>query len=338
MDKSLFYYDLPEELIAQTPLLDRSSSRLMGLNRSTGEITHNIFSDIGKFLNKGDCLVINNTKVIPARLIGTRESGGEAELLLLKRLDQNRWECIVNPGRRLRAETTVTFSPKLKCRIEAVQDDGNRIVEFSYEGVFEEILDELGETPLPPYIKEKLDDQSRYQTVYAKHSGSAAAPTAGLHFTEKLLAELTEKGVILANLTLHIGLGTFRPVKVDNIENHKMHAEYCEIEAHEADKINTAREKGGRIIAVGTTGVRTLEAFNKDGKVYPVNAETDIFIHPGHKFQAVDGIITNFHLPESTLIMLISAFAGREFVLEAYRAAVAERYRFFSFGDAMLIL
>jgi len=339
MDKSLFNYELPKELIAQTPLSDRASSRLMVLNRGKGEISHNTFSDIGSFLHKGDCLVINNTKVIPARLIGAIEaSGARAELLLLKRLDDNRWECIVNPGKKLKEGILVNFGPRLCCRVEKVMEDGNRIVDFSYEGVFEEVLDELGETPLPPYITEKLEDKSRYQTVYAKHSGSAAAPTAGLHFTQELLSELSEKGIIIANLTLHVGLGTFRPVKVDDIENHKMHAEYCEIEAHEAEKINKARENGGRIIAVGTTSVRTLESFNKEGKVYPVNAETDIFIHPGHKFKAVDGIITNFHLPESTLIMLISAFAGREFVLSAYESAVKEKYRFFSFGDAMLLI
>lgn len=339
MDKSLFNYELPEELIAQKPLNDRSSSRLMVLGRKNSEISHSIFSDIGKFLNKGDCLVINNTKVIPARLIGVKDgSDSEVEILLLKQLDKNRWDCIVQPGRKLKAGALVSFGDKLKCKIEKVLEDGNRIAEFIYEGVFEEILDELGETPLPPYITEKLEDKSRYQTVYAKHAGSAAAPTAGLHFTEALLQELSEQGVIIANLTLHVGLGTFRPVKADNIEEHKMHAEYCEIEAHEAEKINKARENGGRIIAVGTTCVRTLESFNNNGKVYPVNAETDIFIHPGHKFQAVDGIITNFHLPESTLIMLISAFAGREFVLKAYNKAVSEKYRFFSFGDAMLIL
>jgi len=339
MDKSLFNYELPEELIAQKPLEDRSSSRLMVLDRGKSEISHSVFSNIGAFLNKGDCLVINNTKVIPARLIGVKEEdGSKVEILLLKQLDQNRWDSIVYPGKKLKAGAEVSFGDKLKCRVEKVLEDGNRVVEFVYKGVFEEILDELGETPLPPYITEKLDDKSRYQTVYAKHSGSAAAPTAGLHFTEELLQELSDKGIIIANLTLHVGLGTFRPVKVDNIEEHKMHAEYCEIEALEAEKINKAREKGGRIIAVGTTSVRTLESFNKDGKVYPVNAETDVFIHPGHKFQAVDGIITNFHLPESTLIMLISAFAGREFVLEAYNTAVKEKYRFFSFGDAMLIL
>jgi len=338
MDKSLFNYELPAELIAQKPLNDRASSRLMVLQRSKNQISHNIFSDITGFLNKGDCLVINNTKVIPARLIGSREGGGKAELLLLKRLDRNRWECIVHPGKKLKAEAVVSFGPKLKCRIEKILNDGNRIIEFIYSGIFEEILDELGETPLPPYISEKLEDKSRYQTVYAKNSGSAAAPTAGLHFTEELLAVLSDKGIIIANLTLHVGLGTFRPVKVEDINNHKMHSEYCEIEAHEAEKINEAKANGGRIIAVGTTSVRTLESFNKGGKVCPVNAETDIFIHPGYKFQVVDGIITNFHLPESTLIMLISAFAGREFVLSAYNTAVLERYRFFSFGDAMLII
>ena len=339
MDKSLFNYKLPEELIAQTPLSERTSSRLMVLDRKKGEITHSVFRDIGSFLNKGDCLVINNTKVIPARLIGTLEgSDTQVELLLLKQLDMNRWDCIVYPGKKLRAGAIVSFGDKLTAKIEEVLEDGNRIVEFIYEGIFEEILDELGETPLPPYITEKLEDSSRYQTVYAKHRGSAAAPTAGLHFTEELLKELEEKGILIAFFTLHIGLGTFRPVKVDNIDDHKMHAEYCELEPHEADKINAARDAGGRIIALGTTSVRTLEAFNKDGKVYPINAETDIFIRPGHKFKAVDGLITNFHLPESTLIMLVSAFAGREFTLEAYETAVRERYRFFSFGDAMLIL
>jgi len=339
MDKSLFNYELPEELIAQKPLDDRSASRLMVLDREKSEVSHSIFKNIGGFLNKGDCLVINNTKVIPARLIGALDgSGTRVEVLLLKQLEQSKWDCIVYPGKKLREGAVVSFGEKLSCRVEKVLEDGNRIVEFMYNGIFEEVLDELGETPLPPYITEKLEDKSRYQTVYAKHSGSAAAPTAGLHFTEELLSELIEKGVTIANLTLHVGLGTFRPVREDNIENHKMHSEYCEIEPHEAEKINKARESGGRIIAVGTTCVRTLESFNKDGKVYPVNAETDIFIHPGHKFQAVDGLITNFHLPESTLIMLISAFAGREFVLDAYKTAVEEKYRFFSFGDAMLIL
>ena len=339
MDKSLFNYELPQELIAQTPLSERTSSRLMVLNRKKDEISHAIFKDIGSFLNKGDCLVINNTKVIPARLIGTLEgSDAQVELLLLKQLDMNRWDCIVYPGKKLRAGAAVSFGDKLKATVEQVLEDGNRIVEFSYNGVFEEILDELGETPLPPYITEKLEDKSRYQTVYAKHKGSAAAPTAGLHFTEELLKELEDKGVVIAFFTLHIGLGTFRPVKVDNIADHKMHSEYCEVEVREAEKINRARENGGRIIALGTTAVRTLEAFNKDGKMYPINAETDIFIHPGHKFKAVDGIITNFHLPESTLIMLVSAFAGREFTLEAYDTAVREKYRFFSFGDCMLIV
>jgi len=339
MDKSLFNYELPQELIAQTPLSERTSSRLMVLNRKKDEISHAIFKDIGSFLNKGDCLVINNTKVIPARLIGTLEgSDAQVELLLLKQLDMNRWDCIVYPGKKLRVGAAVSFGDKLKATVEQVLEDGNRIVEFSYNGVFEEILDELGETPLPPYITEKLEDKSRYQTVYAKHKGSAAAPTAGLHFTEELLKELEDKGVVIAFFTLHIGLGTFRPVKVDNIADHKMHSEYCEVEVREAEKINRARENGGRIIALGTTAVRTLEAFNKDGKMYPINAETDIFIHPGHKFKAVDGIITNFHLPESTLIMLVSAFAGREFTLEAYDTAVREKYRFFSFGDCMLIV
>jgi len=338
MDKSLFNYELPKELIAQTPLSDRTSSRLMVLDHKKGEISHSTFKDIGSFLNKGDCLVLNNTKVIPARLIGSLEgSDTKVEILLLKQLEASKWDCIVYPGKKLREGAVVCFGGKLRAKVERVLEDGNRIVEFIYDGIFEEILDELGEMPLPPYITQKLEDRSRYQTVYAKHSGSAAAPTAGLHFTEELFKELEDKGVIIAYFTLHIGLGTFRPVKVDNIEDHKMHAEYCEIEPSEADKINKAKAAGGRIIALGTTAVRTLEAFNKDGKVYPINAETDIFIHPGHKFQMIDGIITNFHLPESTLIMLVSAFAGREFILEAYETAVTEKYRFFSFGDGMLI-
>jgi len=339
MEKSLFNYELPQELIAQKPLAERTASRLMVLDRKNQTITHSTFKNIGDFLKPGDCLLMNNTKVIPARLIGTLEkSATNCELLLLKQLDAKRWDCIVYPGKKLREGAVVSFGDKLSARVEKVLEDGNRIVEFSFDGVFEEILDELGETPLPPYITEKLEDKSRYQTVYAKHRGSAAAPTAGLHFSEELFKELQDKGVILSYFTLHIGLGTFRPVKVDNIEDHKMHSEYCELEPEEADKINKARAAGGRIIALGTTGVRTLEAFNKDGKVYPINAETDIFIHPGHDFKMVDGIITNFHLPESTLIMLVSAFAGREFTLEAYETAVRERYRFFSFGDGMLVM
>jgi len=339
MDKSLFNYELPEELIAQKPLAERTASRMMVLDRKNQTITHSTFKNIGDFLKKGDCLLLNNTKVIPARLIGTLEGRDtNIELLLLKQLDAKRWDCIVYPGKKLREGAKVTFGDKLSATVEKVLEDGNRIVEFTFSGVFEEILDELGETPLPPYITEKLEDKERYQTVYAKHRGSAAAPTAGLHFTEELFKELTDKGVIIAYFTLHIGLGTFRPVKVDNIEDHKMHSEYCELEPEEADKINKAKAAGGRIIALGTTGVRTLEAFNKGGKMYPINAETDIFIHPGHEFKMVDGIITNFHLPESTLIMLVSAFAGREFTLEAYETAVRERYRFFSFGDGMLVV
>ena len=340
MDKSLFNYELPEKLIAQKPLANRSSSRMMVLDHENKGYEHKVFSDILDYFQKGDCLVINDTKVIPARLIGTKEKGSaKVELLLLKRIDKARWECIVYPGKRLKPGIRAIFGEgKLVCEIEEVLNDGNRIVKFEYFGIFEEILDELGQMPLPPYIAEKLEDKTRYQTVYAKNEGSAAAPTAGLHFTDSLLKELRNKGVIIANLTLHVGLGTFRPVKEENIFDHKMHSEYCEILEAEADKINNAKASGGKIIAVGTTSVRTLESFNKDGKVYPVNAETDIFIYPGYDFKIVDAIVTNFHLPESTLMMLISAFAGRDFVLDAYNEAVKQEYRFFSFGDAMLIL
>jgi len=340
MEKSLFYYDLPENLIAQKPLPDRSSSRLLVLDRGENSKEHRRFSDITDYLKKGDCLVINDTKVIPARLIGERESGSsKIELLLLKRIDKDRWECIVYPGKKLKPGTNVSFGGgQLKGEVEKVLEDGNRVVKFEYEGVFEEILDRLGQMPLPPYITEKLEDKNRYQTVYARNEGSAAAPTAGLHFTDELLKELSDKGIIIANLTLHVGLGTFRPVKADNIFEHKMHSEYCEILEEESEKINRAKAEGGRIIAVGTTSVRTLESFNDNGKVYPVKAETDIFIYPGYEFKIVGGIITNFHLPESTLMMLISAFANRDFILEAYKEAVKEEYRFFSFGDAMMIL
>ena len=340
MDKSLFNYELPEKLIAQKPLMDRSSSRLLVLNREKKALEHSFFSNISEYFQKGDCLVINDTKVIPARLIGVKEEGSaKIELLLLKRIDKDSWECIVYPGKRLREGIRASFGEgKLKCEIKKVLDDGNRIVKFEYNGIFEEILDELGQMPLPPYITEKLEDKTRYQTVYAKNEGSAAAPTAGLHFTDSLLKELSDKGVIIANLTLHVGLGTFRPVKEENIFDHKMHSEYCEILEEEAEKINNAKAAGGRIIAVGTTSVRTLESFNRDGKVYPVKEETDIFIYPGYEFKIVDAIVTNFHLPESTLMMLISAFADRDLVLDAYNEAVRQAYRFFSFGDAMLIL
>ena len=340
MDKSLFNYELPDRLIAQTPLKDRSSSKLMVLDRKDKSVEHRAFSDITEYFQKGDCLVINDTKVIPARLIGVKEQGSaKVEILLLKRIDKDRWECIVYPGKKLRVGAKAFFGEgKLKCEVEKVLDDGNRVVKFLYEGIFEEILDELGQMPLPPYITEKLQDKTRYQTVYAKNEGSAAAPTAGLHFTEGLLKSLEDKGVIIANLTLHVGLGTFRPVKEDDIFAHKMHSEYCEILEEEAEKINKARAAGGKIIAVGTTSVRTLESFNKDGNIYPVREETDIFIYPGYKFKIVDAIVTNFHLPESTLMMLISAFAERDFVLDAYKEAVRQEYRFFSFGDAMMIL
>lgn len=340
MKLSDFNYELPEELIAQDPLENRDSSRLMVLDRNTGEISHKIFSDIIDYLNPGDCLVINDTKVIPARLIGTKiGTDAHIEVLLLKRRENSVWEVLVKPGKKARTGCRISFGDGLLTgEIIDVVEEGNRLIRFEYEGVFEEILDQLGEMPLPPYITHKLEDKNRYQTVYAKHEGSAAAPTAGLHFTRELLERLENKGIIIAKVTLHVGLGTFRPVKVENVLEHHMHSEYIYVEKEEADKINLAKKNGGRIISVGTTSCRTLEsAADENGEIKPVSRETDIFIYPGYTFKAVDALITNFHLPESTLLMLVSALAGRDNIMNAYKTAVQERYRFFSFGDAMFI-
>jgi S-adenosylmethionine:tRNA ribosyltransferase-isomerase len=340
MKKSDFYYDLPKELIAQDPLEDRSGSRLMVLDKHTGAISHHIFRDIIDFLNPGDCLVINDTKVIPARLHGIKEeTGAHIEVLLLKRREGDIWETLVKPGRKAKKGTRIDFGDGLlKCEVVDVIEDGNRLIHFEYDGIFEEILDRLGEMPLPPYITHKLKDQNRYQTVYAKYEGSAAAPTAGLHFTPELLQAIEDKGVRIARITLHVGLGTFRPVKAENIEDHQMHSEYYQVTSEAADLINKTRQEGGRIIAVGTTSTRTLETVaDENGFVKPCGGWTQIFIYPGYKFKCIDALITNFHLPESTLIMLVSALAGRENILNAYNTAVAEKYRFFSFGDAMFI-
>lgn len=347
-----FNYELPKELIAQDPLENRSSSRLMHVDRKTGNYEHKIFTDIVDYLSAGDCLVINNTKVIPARLYGVREKAGEGslkgetvlttgkiEILLLKRRQDNIWEALVKPGKKCRAGTRLDFgNGKLKAEILQVIEDGNRLIQFFYEGIFEEILDELGQMPLPPYITHELKDKNRYQTVYAKYDGSAAAPTAGLHFTKELLEKIRKKGVVIADVTLHVGLGTFRPVKVENVLEHHMHSEYYTIQEEEANKINEAKKNGHKVIAVGTTSCRALESAGQGGSVEPVSGWTDIFIYPGYQFQVIDGLITNFHLPESTLLMLVSAFAGRENILAAYGEAVREKYRFFSFGDAMLLL
>ncbi len=338
--RSDYYYDLPKELIAQDPLLKRSDSRLMTLNKKTGEIEHKHFYDIIDFLNPGDCLVLNNTKVIPARLLGTRkDTGAVIELLLLKRLDADTWECLAKPGKKAKIGQIIEFGDGiLTAEVIDIVDEGSRVVRFTYEGIFEEILDKLGEMPLPPYITHKLEDKNRYQTVYAKFEGSAAAPTAGLHFTEELLDEIRAKGVKIVFVTLHVGLGTFRPVKEDNILNHHMHTEFYQVTKEAADEINMAKSNGGRIICVGTTSCRTIESVaDETGKIIPGSGDTSIFIYPGYKFKALDCLITNFHLPESTLIMLVSALAGRENVLNAYNIAVKEKYRFFSFGDAMFI-
>ena len=340
MDLKDFNYDLPEELIAQDPLEDRSSSRLMVLHKDTGRIEHKIFRDIIDYINPGDCLVINDTKVIPARLMGIKEDTGAAiEVLLLKRNVDDVWECLVKPGKKARTGARIIFGEGLLVgEIVDVIEDGNRMIKFHYEGIFEEILDKLGQMPLPPYITHKLQDKNRYQTVYAKNEGSAAAPTAGLHFTKELLEKIKEKGVNVVSITLHVGLGTFRPVKVDKIEEHRMHTETFNISKEAADTINRTRAAGGRVIAVGTTSCRTLEsAAADDGTIPARSGDTDIFIYPGYKFKAIDCLITNFHLPESTLIMLISAFAGYDHVMNAYKIAVDEKYRFFSFGDAMFI-
>ncbi len=340
MDLKDFNYDLPEELIAQDPLEDRSSSRLMVLHKDTGRIEHKIFRDIIDYLDPGDCLVINDTKVIPARLMGIKEDTGAAiEVLLLKRNADDVWECLVKPGKKARTGARIIFGEGLLVgEIVDVIEDGNRMIKFHYEGIFEEILDKLGQMPLPPYITHKLQDKNRYQTVYAKNEGSAAAPTAGLHFTKELLEKIKEKGVNVVSITLHVGLGTFRPVKVDKIEEHHMHTETFNISKEAADTINRTRAAGGRVIAVGTTSCRTLEsAAADDGTIPARSGDTDIFIYPGYKFKAIDCLITNFHLPESTLIMLVSALAGRDNIMNAYETAVKERYRFFSFGDAMFI-
>lgn len=340
MDKKDFYYDLPEELIAQDPLEKRSNSKMMVLDKKSGDVTHRHFYDIKEYLHPGDCLVINNTKVIPARLLGEREgTGAKVELLLLKRKTDDVWETLVKPGKKARIGTKLSFgNGLLKAEVIDIVEEGNRLVQFSYDGIFEEILDELGQMPLPPYITHQLQDKNRYQTVYAKYDGSAAAPTAGLHFTEELLQEIRDMGVSIAEVTLHVGLGTFRPVKVDNVLEHHMHSEFFQITQEAADIINETKRNGHRVISVGTTSTRTLEsAAEEDGTLQEKSGWTDIFIYPGYKFRVIDGLITNFHLPESTLVMLVSALAGREHVLAAYEEAVKEKYRFFSFGDAMLI-
>ncbi|MCD7858851.1 MAG: tRNA preQ1(34) S-adenosylmethionine ribosyltransferase-isomerase QueA [Firmicutes bacterium] len=333
-----FWYDLPPELIAQTPLPQRDASRLLVMNRRTGEITHKHFSDIVDELHPGDCLVMNDSRVLPARLLGRRPTGGAVEILLLRDLGENRWECLCKPGRKMQEGSTVEFgNGELRARVERVCEDGNRIVEFIYEGIFLEILERLGKMPLPPYIKAELDDQERYQTVYSRKLGSAAAPTAGLHFTEQLLDAIRAKGIKTAFVTLHVGLGTFRPVKTEEVSEHQMHAELCMLSQESASILNEVRRSGGRIVCVGTTSCRTLESLvQPDGSFAAASRWTDIFIYPGYEFRAMDALITNFHLPESTLLMLVSAFAGREQVLAAYREAVALRYRFFSFGDACL--
>lgn len=338
--KSDFYFDLPEELIAQDPLEDRSSSRLLVLDKYTGKVEHHGFRDIVGYLEEGDCLVINNTKVIPARLMGVREgTGASVEVLLLKRRENDIWETLVKPGKKARPGNRIIFGDGLLVgEVLDVVEEGNRLIQFTYQGIFEEILDQLGQMPLPPYITHQLQDKNRYQTVYAKHDGSAAAPTAGLHFTPELLSQLKEKGIEIAEVTLHVGLGTFRPVKEDNLLNHHMHSEFYQIEQTEADKINLAKSKGHRVISVGTTSTRTLEsAADENGYIKACSGWTEIFIYPGYRFKVIDSLITNFHLPESTLVMLVSALAGREHVLSAYKQAVESRYRFFSFGDAMFI-
>lgn len=334
-----FWYNLPEELIAQTPLQQRDASRLLVLNKQTGEIAHRHFFDLTEYLNPGDCLVMNDSRVLPARLLGHRPTGGAAELLLLKDLGDNKWECLAKPGRKLQEGQEVIFgNGELRAVVRSVLEDGNRVVEFFYQGIFLEVLEALGKMPLPPYIKAELQDQERYQTVYSREIGSAAAPTAGLHFTEELLNEVRGKGVKTAFVTLHVGLGTFRPVKADEISQHHMHSELCMISEETAEMLNETKKGGGRIICVGTTSCRTLESLvNEDGSFSARSKWTDIFIYPGYRFKAMDGLVTNFHLPESTLVMLVSAFAGRENVLHAYEKAVRERYRFFSFGDAMYI-
>ena len=341
MRRQDFYYELPEELIAQDPLEDRSSSRLLVLDKESGLVSHRVFKDITDYLHRGDCLVINDTKVIPARLIGSKiGTDAKIEVLLLKRKEDNVWETLVKPGKKAKVGTRISFGDGiLTGEVIGVVEEGNRLIQFSYEGIFEEILDRLGQMPLPPYITHQLEDKNRYQTVYAAHSGSAAAPTAGLHFTPELLEEIRQKGIDIAKVTLHVGLGTFRPVKEDDIMEHHMHSEFFQIDEAAAMKINKAKDTGGRVVCVGTTSCRTIEsAAGADGHIKAGSGWTDIFIYPGYKFQLLDCLITNFHLPESTLIMLVSALAGRENVLAAYEEAVKERFRFFSFGDAMLII
>ena len=339
MNKSDFDFYLPEELIAQTPLEKRDTSRLLHLDKQTGEIEHKHFYDIKQYLHEGDCLVLNDSRVLPARLIGARPTGGTVELVLLKDLGDNRWECLSRPGRKTKPGQELVFgNGELTAVVEEVTLGGNRIVKFSYEGIFLEILERLGKMPLPPYIKEELQDSERYQTVYSKELGSAAAPTAGLHFTKELLAEIADMGVKICYVTLHVGLGTFRPVKADKIEDHEMHSEFCIVPDETAETVNAVKRAGGRVIAVGTTSCRTLESFTtQDGTLQATSGWTNIFIYPGYKFKCIDALITNFHLPESTLIMLVSALAGREHILNAYNTAVKQRYRFFSFGDAMFI-
>ena len=340
MKTSDFNYQLPEELIAQDPLEDRSSSRLMVLDRQTGDVEHRHFTDILEYLHPGDCLVINNTKVIPARLFGVKEdTQAKIEVLLLKRKENDIWETLVKPGKKAKPGTKLVFGDGLlTAEVVDVVEEGNRLIQFHYDGIFEEILDQLGQMPLPPYITHQLKDKNRYQTVYAKYDGSAAAPTAGLHFTKELLQKVKDMGVDIAEVTLHVGLGTFRPVKVENVLDHHMHSEFYMVSQEAADKINRAKENGHRVIAVGTTSTRTLEAAaDENGRLHETSGWTEIFIYPGYQFKVIDALITNFHLPQSTLVMLVSALAGREHVLHAYEIAVKERYRFFSFGDAMLI-
>ncbi len=339
MKKSDFDFELPEELIAQTPIQQRDHSRLMHLDKQTGEISHEHFYDLPRFLKKGDCLVLNDSRVLPARLIGCRSTGGSVELVLLRDLGEGRWECLSRPGRKTKPGTELSFGGgELTATVESVAEGGNRIVKFHYEGIFLEVLERLGKMPLPPYIKEELQDAERYQTVYSREVGSAAAPTAGLHFTRELLAQIEAMGVNVCYVTLHVGLGTFRPVKEDVIENHEMHSEFCIIPERTARIVTETKKAGNRVIAVGTTSCRTLESFAQEDGSLPVSSGwTNIFIYPGYRFKCIDALITNFHLPESTLIMLVSALAGREHVLNAYKCAVEERYRFFSFGDAMMI-
>ncbi|WZL71541.1 tRNA preQ1(34) S-adenosylmethionine ribosyltransferase-isomerase QueA [Clostridiaceae bacterium 35-E11] len=341
MNKKDFYFDLPEDLIAQSPIKNRDQSKLMTVDRETGAIQHKIFENIIEYLRKGDCLILNDTKVIPARLFGIKEhTGGKVEFLLLKRINKDQWETLVKPGKKAKVGDTIVFGEGiLKANVVGMGAEGSRIIEFQYKGIFEEILDKLGTMPLPPYIKEHLEDKERYQTVYAKYEGSAAAPTAGLHFTDALLEKIRNKGVRIAFVTLHVGLGTFRPVKDDNILEHKMHSEFYMISQETADIINRTKLNGGRIISVGTTSTRTLESIgDENGMVHAGQGWTDIFIYPGYRFKVIDGLITNFHLPESTLIMLVSAFCGRETTLNAYQEAIKKQYRFFSFGDAMFIV